>query len=207
MSMTISLAAITGSLRWGKIDPSNRPIIVAWWIVVITETIQYLLINLGMYSNLVYNLYMVPLSAMLLFQFNKWGILGKRLMLAIFLILIAIWIADYFIINGYMLTTRRFIHRLMFNLVVVMLAVTSINKQIMSERRVLLTNSRFLICVGLTIYYTYRVLVDAFWLYGLSNEFTTILASFNRYLLQFYYLILFLAALWIPRKKNYILPS
>jgi hypothetical protein len=42
---------------------------------------------------------------------------------------------------------------------------------------------------------------------GFSNEFTTILGSFNRYLLQFYYLILFLAAIWIPRKKNFILPS
>lgn len=207
MAMTISLAAITGAVRWQKIDPSNRPIILAWWTVVITETAQFIAISFGVYPNPIYNIYILPLLALLLFQFKEWGVLNIRWAILIFVVLSLVWVADFFIIDGYRFTARRNIYRLCFNLVMVVLAVTSINKQIMSERKVLLTNHRFLICIGLTVYYTYRVLVDAFFLKGFSNEFATYLSSFNRYLLQFYYLILFLAALWIPRKKNYILPS
>ncbi len=205
--MTISLAAVTGAIRWQKIDPSNRPIILAWWTVVLTETAQFLAISNAVYPNPIYNIYIVPLLAFLLFQFKEWGVLHLRWAVVLFVALMVVWVADFFIVEGYQFTARRNFYRLCFNLVIVVLAVTSINKQIMSERKILLTNHRFLICMGLTVYYTYRVLVDAFLLKGFSNEFVTSLSSFNRYLLQFYYLILFLAALWIPRKKNYILPS
>lgn len=207
MAMTILLAAVTGAIKWKKIDPSNRPVILAWWTVVVTETAQFVAISLGAYQNPIYNIYVLPLFAFFLYQFKEWGVINMRWATILFVSLLLVWVADFFIIDGYRFTTRRNLYRLCFNLVIVVLSVTSINKQIMSERKVLLTNHRFLICIGLTVYYTYRVLVDAFWLQGFSNEFVTYLSSFNRYLLQFYYLILFLAALWIPRKKNYILPS
>lgn len=207
LSISISLAAITGAIKWRVIDADNRPIIAAWWVVVCTEVLRFITIYYKLYSFTIYNLYILPLLFFLLLQFFRWHVISRSAMFIIMGTILCIWVADMFFIDGYQLPNRRFIHRICLNLTIVILAVTSINKQIMSVRQSLLTNHRFLICVGLTIYYTYRVLVDAFSLRGFSNEFVTNLSSFNRYLLQFYYLILFLAALWIPRKKNFILPS
>jgi len=84
-----------------------------------------------------------------------------------------------------------------------MLSVNSVNRQIVSEKKSLLQNSRFLICMGLIIYYTYRIIVDAFSIKGMSQPFLMQLSDFNRYLLVGLNILFALAALWIPAKKNY----
>jgi len=204
LSMTIVFAAMTGLLKWGKIKKEDRPIIVGWWLVIAVETIRFISIWQNNISSIPYNIYALPLMWFYVWQFHQWKVIPARFTGFLIGALILFWFMDLFLIDGYSLYILRYVYRLALSFTLVVLSVTSMNIQIIEEKQSLIKNHRFLICLGITLYYTYRVLVDVFTLSEMSREFMLSISAFNRYLIQFYYLLLFLAALWIPRKKNFL---
>jgi len=204
LSITLILAAVTGLLKWGKIKKEDRPIIVGWWLVIAVETIRFISILLNKPTLIPYNIYVLPLMWLYVWQFHQWKVIPARFTGFLIGTLSLLWFMDYFVIDGYSLDKLHYSYRLALSFTLVILSVTSMNIQIIEEKRSLIKNYRFLICLGITVYYTYRVLVDVFTLSAMSREFMTGISTFNRYLIQFYYLLLFLAALWIPRKKNFL---
>jgi hypothetical protein len=206
-SISIVFAAVTGLLKWKIMDPADRPVVTGWWLILLTETLRYLLIRRGHYTIEVYNLYIVCLMWIYFYQFYSWGQISRQVLLIAVFGLTALWLADHFILNGYQLPNRRYIFRISFSFGLLLLAINCINGQIMTERMALWKNHRFLICMAMSMYYIYRILVDVFSLGSFSNPFVTQITNLNRIILHIYYSILFLAALWIPRKKKFILPS
>lgn len=83
-----------------------------------------------------------------------------------------------------------------------------INRIIITERKSLIRNPVFIICLAFIIYFTYKVLLEIFWLYGLnsSREFRVEVYNIFKYINLFANLIYALAILWIPRKREYMLP-
>lgn len=79
----------------------------------------------------------------------------------------------------------------------------------MREKKNILKNSIFLICAGFILYYTYKVFVGLFWLYGLnkSMEFTLNIVIIMIYINFITNLIYALAFLWMPTKHRFSLPS
>jgi hypothetical protein len=157
------------------------------------------------FTFITYNIAVPIVCTMYLWLFKGWGLFtGKRMALIIlFALLMMMWVADHFLLNGYRLDKRTTYFRVCYSLTLVILSVNSINRLIVSEKKNLLQNSQFLICIGLVIYFTYRIIVDAFSLKGMSQPFLLQLGDFNRYLLVGLNLIFALAALWIPSKKNF----
>lgn len=205
LSMTIVLAGAIAGLKWNNINKKDKPIVIGWWIVILTETIKFILSANGNKTLAPYNIYPLPLIGVFIWQFLSWGTISVSWAKGLFIILFFIWVADMFVVNGPSINQFRNIFKLAMAVVIVILSVSTINQLIMSEKKKLITNHRFLICLGMTIYYTFSVFVNVFFLSKMSKEFLTGIANFNRYLLQVYYFLLFLAALWIPRKKNFIL--
>ena len=87
-----------------------------------------------------------------------------------------------------------------------MMSIHINNMLIVTYRKKLLKNPVFLICSGFIIYFTYKILIEAFWLYGLKAG-----KGFriNVYLLLTWInlivnLIYALAMLWIPKKPQHI---
>lgn len=204
LSMTILFAAVTGLLKWKSIRKEDKPIIVAWWLVIANETIRFVTIWQNNATLIPYNIYILPLMWLYVWQFHKWNVIPAKFTGFLIGALSLLWFMVYFVIDGYSLDKTHYVYRLALSLTLVVLSVTSINIQIIKEKRSLIKNYRFLICLGITIFYTYRVFVDVFFLKELSTEFRVSLGKLNTNLLQLYYLLLFLAALWIPRKKNFI---
>jgi hypothetical protein len=207
LSFSLFFAAVTGLLKWGKIRNEDKPIIVGWWLVIINETVRFITILLDVSTLATYNTYILPLMWLYIWQFRQWKVILPKFTWALMLALSLLWFMDYFVMDGYHFEEMRYRYRLALSLTFVVLSVTSMNMQIIKERGSLIKNHRFLICLGITIFYTYRVFVDVFFLKELSVEFKMSMGKFNSFLLQIYYLLLFLAALWIPRKKNFLRQS
>lgn len=204
LSITIVFAGMVGLLKWRKIRKEDRPIIIGWWLVIAVETIRFISIWLNKATLIPYNIYVLPLMWLYVWQFHQWKVIPAKFTGLLIGALSLLWFMVYFVIDGYSLNKLHYTYRLALSFTLVVLSVTSLNIQIIDEKRSLIKNYRFLICLGITMYYTYRVLVDIFTLSELSREFMLSISTFNRYLIQFYYLLLFLAALWIPRKKNFL---
>lgn len=205
-AISIILAAITGGAKFMKIEAADRPIVIAWWLLVVNETIRAGLLQAGYFPLTSYNIAVILLFLLYMWQFYCWRMLNKPTWLLLSLFLVICWALDYFVIDGYALPERRKAFRIIASVTLVVLSVTAINGIIVSGRSRLRGNHRFLICIAFVIYYTYRVFIDTFFIKGMTIPFIVKLDSFNLYLLQFYYLLMFIAALWIPRKKHFILP-
>jgi hypothetical protein len=205
LSFTIAIPAIIGLFRYRLADKQYRPFVWICCLLTLNELLMFVLIQLKIFTFISYNLAIPLVCFLYLLQFKRWGLfVGKQYWFGgLFAILMVVWIADHFIINGYRLNTRTVYFRVCYSLTLVLLSVNSINRQIVSEKKSLLQNSRFLICMGLTIYYTYRIIVDAFSIKGMSQPFLMQLGDFSRYLLVGLNLLFAIAALWIPTKKNY----
>ena len=192
-------------LRYKIIDTSYRPFMWLCLTISASEILKYILINLGNYDYVSYNIALPIQCCLYLWLFKRWHLFNTRpyLVWGLALLLLIIWVADHFLIDGYQLRNRTNYFRISYSLTLVLLSVNTINHLIVSEKKNLLLNSRFLICISLVVYYTYRIIIDAFKLNHMSNQFFHDLENFNRSLLIGLNLIFALAALWIPRKKNF----
>jgi hypothetical protein len=209
LSQTILLPGLVGLFRWSKIDAGFRPFVIICLTISLNETVRFILINTGRYDLTSYNIFLIITALLYVWMFERWGLFRnhpQRLYVIIGLLAL-FWIGEHFMVNGYQLHIRTPYIRMLFSMLQVFMAVSVVNGLIVSEKRSLLTNSRFLICAAIIIYYTYRILVDAFSLQGLSRPFLENMADFNRYLVQVMNLLFLIAAIWIPRKKSFILPS
>jgi hypothetical protein len=204
-SITIAVPAIIGLFRYKNIDKRYRPFIWICCLYTLNEIFMFVLIRQHIYTFVSYNIVVPVVCSLYLLLFKGWGLFaGKKFWLVgIFVMLMLIWITDHFLIDGYRLNVRTHYFRVCFSLTLVLMAVHTINRLIVTEKSNLVYNSRFLICISLVVYYTYRILLDAFSLKGMSEHFLMQLGDFNRYLLISLNLIFGLAALWIPVKKNY----
>jgi hypothetical protein len=93
-----------------------------------------------------------------------------------------------------------------YSLSVVLLSIHSINGILFKEREIL-KNPAFLICLGIVVFFTYKVVIEMFWIYGLreSRNF-----RLNVYIILVYInlicnLIYALAILWMRRKQAFTL--
>jgi hypothetical protein len=203
LSITIIIAAIIGLWRYRKTDIQYRPFIWLCCLISLNEILRFILLKMKIYSYANYNLALPVTCYLYLLQFKRWGLFAgkKYLFQLLYGLLLAIWLWEHLILSNINVRTNYF--RVCNSLSLVIMAVTFINNLIISEKKSLFTNSRFIICAALVIYYTYRIIVDAFIINGMSKEFLEQLGDFNRYLLVGFNLLSALAVLWIPTKKNY----
>ncbi|MES2645440.1 MAG: hypothetical protein V4717_01095 [Bacteroidota bacterium] len=205
ISITIAIPAIIGLYRYRAIDKRYRPFIWICCAITLNELLMFVLINMKIFTFITYNVAVAIVCTMYLWLFKSWGLFSgkKMLLLVLFSLLMIMWVADHFLLDGYRLDKRTTYFRVCYSLTLVILSVNSINRLIISEKKNLLQNSQFLICISLVIYFTYRIIVDAFSLKGMSQHFLLQLGDFSRYLLVGLNLIFALAALWIPSKKSF----
>lgn len=206
-SLSILPAAILGVIRFNKINKSYYPFIYLCWLAVLVEIISYLLIRAGLFTQLPSNVYILIEALLLVWQFRLWGSFERRprtypILLTGFVLF---WIVDNFFIAGIHNTSSY--SRIGFSLTLVILGIDQINRMIVRERKSFLTNAKFLICIAIIIFFSYKIAIEAFFLYAISQESTSAFVR-NIFTIQKYVnllanLIYAYAVLWIPRKKNF----
>jgi len=154
------------------------------------------------------NVFALLESQVICWQFYQWKLFERRqklfyLLLAGFFI---IWLIENFVLstlhqfNSYFIIIRAF--------VIVLMSISTINNLIVFEQGQLLKNAVFLICIGFIVYFTFSIMVETFWLYGLNQSkiFRNHIYEILAYINLLANLIYALAILWMPMKRKFILP-
>ena len=208
-SFSILLAAIIGIIRFKNISPNYYPFIFSLWIGSLNEIVSYFLIRNSVSNALNGNIYVLIESLLISWQFKKWDAFkNNRWVFEIIIILfVTSWIIENFFISR--ITSFSSYFRVLYSFIIVLISVNTINELIIRERRNIMKNSVFLICTAFIIYYTYKVLVETFWIYGLnySRGFRNNVYIILTYINLFANLIYGLAVLWMPTKQRFTLPS
>ena len=208
--LSIAVAAITGLVRIKKINPAFYPFIIVIWMGLLNEcTSLYLIKVLHRHTMVNTNVNILFEALLVCWQFEKWGLFDKsrKLFYAILVFVAAAWIIENFIFfsihyfSSYAYIANSFI--------LVLLSISQVNELISRERRSILKNPIFLICITFIAYYTCAILVEAFILYGLNEDVHFISSIFYIFLgINVIANINFtIAILWIPTKQRFTLPS
>lgn len=185
------------------------PFLYFIWAGCINEAISIALAMKSMSNYINSNIY-VLVASLLLAWFFKEHKLFNRYKGSFYLVLftfIAVWLVEVFFWKGIKEISSYF--RIVFSLGVVFMSIRMINTILISGNERISKNALFLLCLLFTFYFTYKVIVEAFWMYGLrsSTSFQLLIWNISVYVNLFTNLIYAVAILWIPRKQLSILLS
>jgi hypothetical protein len=206
---SILIAAAIGAIRFLKVTTDNRPFFYLVWIALVNEILSQIFLATIHTTAVNCNIYVLFEAILYCWLFYNWSSLfrNKRKFRLLILFLCIIWVADNFFLNTIFQINSLF--RIISSFILVFLAIDQINQLLMTERSEILVNARFLISMGVIIFFTYRAIVEAYYLFKLpfSNLFYHNVYLIMDYVNLFVNLIFGIAALWIPTRQKFILPS
>ena len=206
LNHSIVIPAIIAIIRFKAIIKIFYPFILFIWLGCINETVSLILIYTTGSNAVNSNIYVLLEYGIILFQFYKWNDSPFKKYLFFFLTGTAVWCTDNLIING--INENNSIFRIFYSFVIAFFSVNQVNKIIVYERRSLVSNAQFLICITFLGYYSLKAFVEV------SNAYHLALSNlFYRELWMILYFVNFLsnimyviAILCIPKKQEFTLP-
>ena len=207
-SFSIAIAAIIGWIRFKKMNPTYYPFVICIWIGFLNEIISYFVIRSGHSNAINNNIYVLVEAILFTLQFKRWGLFqyNKWLFPLLIVLFIITWLAQNFYLSRISFFRSEF--RILYSFALVLMSISQLNKILSREKKSLLKNSIFLICIGFILYYTYKIIVEAFWVYGLNNsrDFRNNVYLIMAYINLISNLIYAMAILWTPAKHRFSLP-
>jgi len=206
-SFSILIAGIIGLFRFPKIQRSYYPFLFFVWLGSLNEILSCLIVQNGGKSIANNNVYVLLEALVILYFFEVNHFLKRSVALLASALFVIGWTIEVFFIRSIYDVGIYF--RIGYSFIIVLISIETINNILVSGEKNLLKSSMFLICVAFICYFTYKVLINTFWLYGLSKSmhFLTIIYSILIFINLFTNLIYALATLWIPRKPLSLLQS
>jgi hypothetical protein len=206
-SLSIGLGAIIGWIRVRKTDPAFLPFLWLLWSGLINELISLVIVKAGCSNAINYNIFSLCEALLITWQFKRWKLFTRRKFL--YYSLQALFVCGWFVESVIRARTNAFNSYFIIghSAIIVLLSVNMINKTMFDEVTLLVLNPVFLICMGLIVYFTYAILVETFWMYGLnrSSVFRIHITEILSYVNLFTNLLFATATLCIPLKRQYIL--
>lgn len=204
---SILVAAIIGLVRYRKCLPAYLPFFIFVWMALLNHFISMIAIGLTKGNAINGNMYVLAEALVLLWLFKRWGAFYKKdtSFFILLFFLISCWVADNFVLNK--ITTINSPYRIVYSFTLIFLSISQINKVIGEERQTLIRNAQFLICMAIIINFTYKTVVEVFFLIQLPAS----MAFYRHIFLIFVYInllvniIFAIAAAWIPTKQKFIL--
>ena len=205
-SYSIILAVIIGLIRFRKITGAYQPFIFITIAALINELASTLLILYYKSNAISVNILNISESLLWIWQFKRWGGFDRSPKRTLPLLVGGVMLA-WSIENLVFMKILAFnsIFSLLSSFMLVFLAINQVNRLIVEERGNLLKNSKFLICCGLLIFHTYKIMVESFYVMKLneSNEFLSNIFIILVFVNLFVNLLYALATLWIPTRQRF----
>lgn len=190
------------------------PFVLCIWIGCLNEILSYILWRNGYHTAVNNNVYVLAEAILFLVFFRNRQLFEKRpwifRMLLLFLILLWAW--ENIAIGTIIMVSSWF--RIAYSFLIVLMCIALVNRLIyrgtyepwLSGDRSIFLNPEFLIASGAIIFFTFKLVIEIFWLYGInhSSVFRRNLYHIMIYINLTANLIYTLAILWIPRKQPYI---
>ncbi len=205
--LSVGIGVIIGWARFKQTDPAFFPFLLLLSLGLLNELISIGVIYGGKPNAVNYNLFGIAEALLVTWQFRRWGLFEHSV--PFYYVLLALLpvscVAEWVFYSNGRIYTSHFI--IGYSLLIVLMSIFMINRLLFSVTENLLLEPVFLICCGFGIYFSYTVLVEAFWLYGLnqSKNFRLGIYAIFSYINLFTNLLYAFALLWIPLKRRYIM--
>lgn len=195
-------------IRYPKTETLYYPFLYFIWAGCINELISTIMIMSRQSNYISSNSYVFLASLFLLWFFKSNGLYKKRepVFYAVLAALITLWLFESFwLINIKEQIGTYF--RIFFSFITILMSIQLINTMLVAGTDNLIKNPVFLISLAFILYFTFKTLVEGFWIYGLksSESFQLLIWNISVFVNLFTNLIYALALLWMPRKKPSIL--
>ncbi|MBS1510347.1 MAG: hypothetical protein JST86_05860 [Bacteroidetes bacterium] len=204
MSASILVPVLFSLLRFHVAGSQFRPFIWCLWLGLFNEVLSYLLGRYLKTSTVNNNIYVFAESLLLLWQFYRWNLFYrfKNLYLGIAIVFLSEWVVENIFFHKIMLVSSWF--RILYSFTLVLLSLLMINKLLLTEKRALLKNAVFLCCAAFVLFYSCKILIEVFWLYGLgvSKAFRVDIFSITDYINVISNLLYAVAILCIPSRQR-----
>jgi small basic protein len=204
-SHTAVIPAIVGVIRSRRVPGVYRPFLIVLVLGCINEIISSVLIWNGRSNAVNSNIYVLAEFLCVLLLFRNWGTHERRITFYKYaaIAVTGIWIIDNLILHS--ICEYNDVYRLCYSFLLVFLSVDQINHVVIMEREKITRNPKFIICNGLLLYYTFKTIVEAFFVFQVNlsilfyEQFMFILTGINVLTNGIYTT----AILWMPTKRSY----
>ena len=208
LSYFIGLGALIGLFKIRKIDQTYYPFILLLWVGLLNEIINTIVINAG-YSNAINdNIYGLLESLLITLVFYRMGVFDRYKNVFYYVLsgLLLLWIMINFVFFSIKQFSSYF--NIIYSLYVVLLSINMINQLMLRERKRLIISPMFLVSIAFIFFFTYKALIEIFWVYGLnaSKNFRVEVYRIMTYINLTVNIIYAIAVLWMPRKREFMLP-
>lgn len=209
VGFSISIAVLIGWIRFKHLDQAYLPFLILITLGLSNEVLSFIVIKMKKSNAINFNVYTLLELVFLNWQFKQWKLFGKKnnWYYIILISSILFWLIENFVWKTINSFNSFFV--IYSSYIILLMSITMINRLVLKEQDLLIKNPVFLICIGFLFYFTYAVLVEAFWVTGYadSDVFRTRIYSILVYVNLMANLIYAIAVLWMPTKPKFILPS
>ncbi len=187
-------------------DARFLPFFIFLWVGLVGELATTLIINAGRSNAIVGNVYVLGEALLVTWFFQKWDLFAhRRWFYGLRFFFILFWVCENFLFSSPANFNSYF--RIVYSFSLVLMSISLINKLIAEENKSVLLHPVFVICIAFIAFFTYKTLVEIFWVYGLnsSDQFQKSVYQIMGVINLFANLLYVLACLWIRRKQEYSL--
>lgn len=192
----ISIAGILASVKWKNADPNFKPFLLILIYGFVSEIVSVAISRIYQNTSPPTNIYVLIAGILWIWQFHKWKTFGRfnRLPQIIGLSLILFWIWNLYYVGGIMNLLLHY--RIYISFLLVILSVHQLNYYIVHYKGNLFKSSLFLICTGLLIQNTLKILTECFYMTNTSGAQKTYIVG------MMICLLLFIVAMYYLPRKN-----
>jgi hypothetical protein len=205
-TFSILVGGVLGIFRFNNIRKEYYPFIFLVWLACINEVLGLFIVLSGHFNIINNNIYSLLEALLLLWFFKRLGrFQHQRIFPYVCAFIVLAWMGDNFIFHNFGETFNSYFN-IISSFTVVLLAITTINEILIRDDDIL-KNPVFLICAGIVIFFTYMILVEAFWISGprISKNFRRKVFEILYWINFFCNLIYALAILWMRKKQAFTL--
>jgi hypothetical protein len=207
-AFSIIIPAVLGFWKFSGTNQDYHPFFFFIWFGLLNEIISTVVNFSGSSNAINSNIYVLIESFLILWLFRRWKLFKNyNIFYALVFLYLAAWVAENLFISRITFFNSYF--RILYSFGTVLMSIQVVNQLIVRQQKSMTTNATFIISIGFIIYYTYKILVEVFWVYGLNknSEFRENVYNILHFINLFCNLIYALAIVWIPRKKEFIRQS
>ncbi|MBG9377541.1 hypothetical protein I5907_14955 [Panacibacter sp. DH6] len=197
LSLSILFPIIAWIVRLNTIPKAYYPLIYMLAAGLIVELISFRSKNNAIATNL------YVLAEFILFCwlfYNLKQVLSKRKWLyALMLPFILMWIFECILLRK--LDSFDIYYRILYPFALVLLAVNQLNYLIINDRHEMILNPLFILCCAMIIYFSYKCLIEIFYMYAHDSVVGNAIFSIHIYINVLFNILLTLVVICLPKKR------
>jgi hypothetical protein len=205
LSLSILIPLITAVVRHRDLPVSYYPIVYLLALGFLNEIVCYFFFYNT--SNAVpTNVYFLCEFLLFALQFRKWKNILKRNgpYRALIISMTALWFVENIILQKIVIFSPLF--QVGYSFILILMAVNQLNWLIVNEKNTIMSNPVFIICIAVIVFFSYKVLAEVFYYYAPQSLIKNNIFVLEALLNVAYNILLAIAILCIPRKRDFIQP-